>query len=115
MSSRPAEHLGTFMATSPIRVARFFEAHAGKIVVVLLLGLFAAAIIEDIRVPLWNDELLTLYISRQPAISDVLGAIRDGIGNQPPLYDLIVHSLRPVIPNDALRIRLPSTVGFVVM
>ncbi len=92
-----------------------FEAHAGKFVAIFLLVLFAAAITEDLRVPLWTDELLTLYVTSQPTIPDVLGAIREGVDSQPPLYDLLVRSLRPIIPNDALRVRLPSTVGFILM
>jgi hypothetical protein len=87
----------------------------GKAFAVLLIGLFVAAIIKDIRVPLWLDEFLTLYASEQPTIPDVIGAIREGADSQPPLYDLIVRSLHPVVANDALRVRLPAALGLFLM
>src|SRR5437016_1466472 len=97
------------------KLARLFERHGAKLAAILLLGLFVAAVTQDIRLPLWTDELLTLYVSRQPTVPDVLGAIREGVDSQPPLYDLIVRSLQPIIANDSLRLRLPSTLGFFLM
>ena len=79
------------------------------------MGLFVAAIVRDIRLPLWTDELLTLYVTQQPAISDVFGAILENADSQPPLYGLIVRLLGPLIESDALRVRLPSTIGFFLM
>jgi hypothetical protein len=88
---------------------------AGKTFALLLAALFVAAAIKDIRVPLWTDELLTLYVSEQPGIPDVFAAIREGMDSQPPLYDMVVRLLHPVIPNDALRVRLPSAAGLFAM
>ena len=64
---------------------------------------------------LWTDEIITVLISDQPTISEMFGAIRGGADSQPPLYDLFVRALRPLIPNDGLRVRLTSTVGIFLM
>jgi hypothetical protein len=56
-----------------------------------------------------------LFVSQQPTVPDLFRAIREGADGQPPLYDLIVRGLRPVIVTDSLRVRLPSTIGFLLM
>lgn len=83
--------------------------------VLVSLCLFIAALTRDMRLPLWTDELLTLFMSQQPTVSDLFTAIREGADGQPPLYDLIVRGLRPVLVTDSLRVRLPSTIGFFLM
>ena len=94
---------------------RIHATYVGCFFAVVLIGLLIAAITQDIRLPLWTDEILTFYVSQQPTILDVVSAIREGVDSQPPFYDLIVRALRSVVSSDSLLIRLPSTIGFFLM
>src|SRR5260370_32292925 len=80
---------------------------------VVFVALFlAGAIVRDVRTPLWTDELFTLHISQQPGAAEMVKAILDGSDGAPPLYAMIVRAILPVIGNEALGIRLPSTLGY---
>src|SRR5262245_55083833 len=91
--------------------ARREEIWAVRIFIFVMIGLAIGAIVQDIRRPLWTDEILTLIVSNQPTISDLYSAIHDGMDSQAPLYPLIIRALRPFIRSDGLRVRLPSTIG----
>jgi len=95
--------------------ARRYDAWSVGLFAVVSAGLFIAAIVQDVRLPLWTDELFTLFVSEQQTIPDLFSAVRDGMDNQPPLYALTVRALRPIVVLDSLRVRLASTVGFFVM
>jgi hypothetical protein len=80
---------------------------------VLFVVLFlAGAIAKDVRTPMWTDELFTLHISRQAGAAEIVKATREGCDNAPPLYAMIVRSILPVVRNEALAVRLPSTLGY---
>ncbi|HET9217269.1 MAG TPA: glycosyltransferase family 39 protein, partial [Terriglobia bacterium] len=94
---------------------RDFDRYVTWLFALFLAGMFVHAIRVDLRLALWTDEIFTYYISERPAIPDIFAAIRDGADAQPPLYSLVVRALRPLIPNDGLRLRLPSTLGVFLM
>src|SRR5689334_423993 len=81
--------------------------------VLLLIAL--SALVQDARRPMWVDELYTLNVARQPSVPAIIQAIRARADNAPPLYPLLVHYLLPLTANDALAVRLPSTLGFLAM
>ena len=97
------------------RFQRDFDVYVAWLFALLMAALFVAAVRVDMRLALWTDEIITVLISDQPTISEMFGAIRGGADSQPPLYDLFVRALRPLIPNDGLRVRLTSTVGIFLM
>jgi len=82
---------------------------------VLLLVVFACSMVQDLRLKMWNDELFTLYVARQGSPIAIVTAIKDGMDGTPPLYPVIVSAALPIARDDALAVRLPSTLGFVAM
>jgi hypothetical protein len=97
------------------RFQRDFGVYVTWLFVLLMAVLFVTAINVDLQLALWTDEIFTYYISDLPAIPDIFAAIRDGADAQPPLYDIVVRGLQPLIPNDGLRVRLTSTIGVFLM
>ena len=82
---------------------------------VIILCLSALSLASDIKLRLWTDEIFTLLTSRQTSVPELIQAVKAGTEGPPPLYDCIVHFLLPVIRNDALAARLPSTIGIYAM
>src|SRR5262245_56686433 len=91
------------------------ERLATGVLVLVSLWLFLAALTHSLLLTYRTVDLFPLLLSQQPTVPDMLNAIQEGIDNQPPLYDLIVRGLRPVLVTDSLRVRLPSTIGFFLM
>jgi hypothetical protein len=74
--------------------------------------LFLACSIErGLRTKLWSDELYTIYMAKLASAGDII-ALNDA---SPPLYPIIAHWLLPIIGNDALAVRLPTTLGYCAM
>jgi hypothetical protein len=74
----------------------------------------ACAAWEDVHKLMWVDELFTLHAARQGSLAGVAEFSRasDGV---PPLYEMIVSAILPVVRSEALAVRLPSTLGFCFM
>ena len=85
------------------------------IVSILTALLFASLLMTDFRLKLWTDELTSLYVARSPGISQLAAMTLAGADATPPLYNVMVHSLLPFSPSEALAVRLPSTIGFCAM
>ena len=83
--------------------------------VVLVSVALVFSVIRDLRMRLWLDEIFTIYMARQPNITQIIKATREGCDGAPPLYAIIVHWLLPIVRNEALAARLPSTLGFCCM
>jgi hypothetical protein len=77
--------------------------------------LFASLLMTDFRLKLWNDELIGVYVARSPGFSQIAAMTLAGADAMPPLYSVMVHSLLPFLPSEALAVRLPSTIGFCAM
>jgi hypothetical protein len=83
---------------------------------VLLSAVFlAVTVLQDWTRPLWNDELFTFYISRQNSLGDVWKALLTGAEQLPLFFFVIVRVSRAVFGNGPVALRLPETIGFLVM
>jgi len=91
------------------------EAHFWGCAAILVLVFFAVSVVQDLRLKMWNDEIVTLYVAQQGSPTDIVKATRDGMDNAPPLYPILVSAILPFFKPDALAVRLPSTLGFVAM
>lgn len=91
------------------------EKHFWLLSVLFVVLFLACTIARDVRTPMWNDELFTLHTAQQAGTAEITKAILDGCDGAPPLYDLIVHAILPVVRNDALAVRLPSSLAFCAM
>ena len=80
--------------------------------VLFVLLFLAVAIVQDVRTPMWIDELLTLHISQQAGPVEMVKATLEGDYGMPPLYAMTVRAILPVVRNEALAVRLPSTLGY---
>jgi hypothetical protein len=67
------------------------------------------------RLPMWTDELFTYFAATQPAILDVIHAIREGCDGQPPLYTLLARFSLNIFGHAAIAIRFPAVLGMGVM
>jgi len=69
----------------------------------------------DRKKPLWIDEILTLWVARQPDFKSIWHALE--IGPQAadsPFYAYIAHHLIPRVGSEPLALRLPSSVGVII-
>ena len=85
------------------------------IVIALTAILFAVLLTADFQLKLWNDELIGLFVARSPSLSQIAAMTMAGADATPPLYSVMVHTLLPYSPSEALAVRLPSTIGFCAM
>jgi hypothetical protein len=97
------------------KVNTSLERHFWRWVVLFMVPFLACLIVIDIGAKMWTDELFTLYIAQQASPAEIVKSIKEGCDGAPPLYPIIVHWILPLFKNDALAIRLPSTIGFSVM
>ncbi len=82
-----------------------------------LLGLlfFAVNVLLDWKRPLSNDELFTFYISRQPSLHDVWNALLTGAEQLPLFFFVIVRLFTRTLGTNQISLRLPETLGFLLM
>lgn len=81
----------------------------------IVLTFFALSLVKDVKILMWADELFTTFTARQPNVYEIVQAIKEGCDGPPPLYAILVHFLIPIVKNEALAARLPSTIGFCAM
>ncbi len=102
--------ISTWLAALGIRIEQSIALHE-RVYLLTALTLFALfAVYHALTVPLWFDELFTLFISRLSSLEKMLQAIpADG---QPPLQYLLTHlSLR--LPGETeLTLRLPELLAY---
>jgi hypothetical protein len=67
------------------------------------------------RVPLWYDELFTVYLADLPRVGDIGHALAAGADGNPPLYHLVTRLFRETLGPSELATRLPAVLGFWVM
>ena len=85
-----------------------------------LLAVFSAvflvlSLLQDATRPLWNDELFTFYISRQNSLGDVWKALLTGAEQLPLFFFAIVRLSRGLFGTTSVALRLPETLGFLLM
>jgi len=68
-----------------------------------------------IRKRLWSDELLTLYISKLPSLSDVWSALLTGADQNPVPFFLMTRASLALLGENNFALRLPAVLGFLLM
>jgi hypothetical protein len=87
-----------------------------KLIIAGLLSLIAGiALYVSLNRALWYDELLTLYLSRLPDLPTFWSALKTGPDLSPPLYDLCVRSLLPILGEHPTVLRLPALLAYLAM
>ena len=81
---------------------------------IALLYLSVTGLLASTRM-LWNDELLSLYISQLTNASDFIAALSTGADQQPPPFYVLTHGVLAGFGTTHVTIRLPEIVGFLVM
>jgi hypothetical protein len=79
------------------------------------IAFLALSIAIDLQKKMWLDELYTLHMARQANPTEIVAATLEGVDVVPPLYGIIVHYILPLARNEALAVRLPSTIGYAGM
>ena len=97
------------------RITSALDKNFWKYAFAFLLLFLVCAVVEDLRLKMWNDEIVTLYVAQQGSPAEIVQATKEGMDTTPPLYPIIVSVILPIIKPDALAVRLPSTVGFTAM
>ena len=98
-----------------VRIDAFLDSSFWTAALCCAAALFAVFIVADLRLKLWADELIGLYVAGSPSVDSLVAMTKGGADATPPLYALIVRALLPVAPSEALALRLPSTLGFCAM
>jgi hypothetical protein len=82
-----------------------------------LLGLvfLAVTVLLDSKRPLSNDELFTLYISQQRTLHGVWDALLTGAEQLPIFFFAVVRMFTGLFGATPVALRLPETLGFLVM
>jgi hypothetical protein len=76
----------------------------------------AAAIRADVNRPLIGDEPFTYFLSKASGVSELFEVLSTGgFDSSPPLYVMAVWQAQRLTGNERLALRLPSSLGFVVM
>jgi hypothetical protein len=107
--------IASALSRSADAVESALHAHFWRLAVLFGVVLLACSITEDLRKKMWIDELYTLYMARQASLTEIVKATQEGCDGVPPLYAMIVHAILPWVRNEALAVRLPSTLGFCAM
>ena len=97
------------------RIGREADRRAWLWLAVFVAVFLGSTLAIALRQGMWTDEFFTFYVSSQPSVRELIRAIREGVDNSPPLYFLILHSLRPLLGSSAAALRLPSMLGVGLM
>lgn len=62
--------------------------------------------------PLWFDEILTQAVSRQPNLSAIWNALKNGVDGNPPLFYLIERAASKLSSNELIAYRLVPALAF---
>jgi hypothetical protein len=80
-----------------------------------LVALYALAVGSlAVRAQLWNDELYTWYFAQLPTLGDVWDGLSTGVEQIPPLYYVVVRGSLALFGDNALALRIPSLLGFLL-
>ena len=112
--SRNLSNLRSFAEVYVIRATNTSSFCAAVLVVLLVWEGVSCFLLARDRA-LWNDELLTLYISRLPSLDVVRAALAAGADGMPITYDLIARLAQTLIRNPPLGVRIPSMLGYLVL
>jgi hypothetical protein len=111
MTSLAIPNRSVFLRVSD-KINAALERHFWLWAVLFVVLFLASAIVKDVREPMWMDELIALHMSQQAGAAEIVKATLDGADGEPPLYAMMVRAILPVVRNEALAVRLPSTLGY---
>jgi hypothetical protein len=80
-----------------------------------LAGLIGATVVLAERVPLWNDELFTYYVSDLGGPREIWSELETGVEQTPFSFYLLTHEVMRVLGDAPLAMRLPEVLGFALM
>ncbi len=89
-----------------------WAAHFWLFAALFTLLFLGVSIVKDLRIKMWYDELDTIHMARQAGPEEIVKATLQGCDAAPPLYAIVVHEILPVVRNESLAVRLPSTLGY---
>lgn len=78
----------------------------------LIIYSFVTRLVKAVSIPLWNDEIITWNMARQPSVSVLCKALARGADGQPPLFYLVEKVSSTLIPNGYIALRLVSILAF---
>lgn len=111
-SGRPGSQSGRSFAEN---LDAFFEQHTVPILTAFMVLFTITCIITAMKQRLWLDEIYSTFIVNQPSVTDIVRASYAGCDAQPPLFSILVHFIKNVVPYEPLALRLPSIAGFCTM
>ena len=80
-----------------------------------LVALYAVAVGSlAARAQLWNDELYTWYFAQLPTMGDVWDGLSTGVEQIPPAYYVVARASLAVFGDNAVALRIPSVLGFLL-
>ena len=89
-----------------------FERTSSVILGLVILYSFVMGLAKVASTPLWNDEIITWDLVRQPNVSILYKALARGADGQPPLFYMVEKPFSAVIANLHIALRLPSILAF---
>ncbi len=94
------------------RVAGFVERHAGALLAALLLLYTLTTVLRAAAKPLWNDELMGLYVAGLPSLPAMWRAFLAGVDGAPPLHGFMLHAVHAAFGDGEIAVRVPAWIGF---
>ncbi len=91
------------------------ELHFWRYAAIFVMCFLVCSLVQDLRLKMFYDELFTLYMAQQGSPVEIVNATFAGMDASPPLYPILVSPLLHIVGQDALAVRLPSTLGFSAM
>src|SRR4051794_29976664 len=85
------------------------------VLAMLVLVFLAVTVLLDSKRPFSNDELFTFYISQQHTLHDVWNTLLTGAEQLPLFFFVIVRTFTGLLGANATALRLPETLGFLLM
>src|SRR5271170_4441588 len=83
-----------------------------RVVAALAIYSVAKNLIRAASKPLWFDEILTQAVSRQPNLSAIWNALKNGVDGNPPLFYLIERIASKLFSNELIAYRLVPALAF---
>jgi len=114
-TSVPLREHGHAFSRAGERIGYALDGHFWRYAAGFLLLFLVCSIAEDLRLKMWNDELVTLYVAQQGSPREIIQATQEGMDATPPLYPIMVSAILPTVRPEALAVRLPATLGFTAM
>jgi Dolichyl-phosphate-mannose-protein mannosyltransferase len=81
----------------------------------LSLAFFLGAAAKARQCPLWNDEVLTRYVSSLPTVGDVWRVLANHAESSPPLFHVVTRISGTAFGWSEFGLRLPAIAGYLTM